>query len=239
MNGPIKPIYLFADSQLLFWKNEGKLYMQSIRDRIETANPSAAYIGASNDDNPAYYSIFQAAMQSIGIRNCRQIRANFSDGDEQFLATADLILLAGGDVRKGWHTFVNNGIKQLITKRYYDGVVLIGISAGAVQLGLGCLPSESISPADFEYTFKFIPYLIDVHNEDKDWRHLKHAVRTMGNKIVGFGIPSSGGLVYHADQTLEAIRVPANEFSMNGDKMMYCLVYPPTSDVKECFEMNA
>lgn len=237
MNGPIKPIYLLADSQLLFWKNEEVLFLQSIRDRIDSAEPSAAYIGASNHDNPEFYSIFQAAMQGIGVRNYRMIQSTFSEEDEQFLASADIILLAGGDVHKGWETFMETGMKNSITKRYYEGAVLIGVSAGAVQLALGHLAPGSVTPAEFEYTFKFVPFLLDVHDEDKHWARLKHTVRTMGNNMAGLGIPSGGGIIYHADQTLEAVRQPVNEFTMNQEKMMYCLVYPPDADVKECFEV--
>jgi len=236
MNGPIKPIYLFADSQLLFWKNEATLLLQSLRDGIDAEDPKAAYIGASNDDNPEYYSIFQAAMEGIHIRNTRMTQSTFSKEEKEFLSSADIILLAGGDVHKGWEIFVDTEIKGIITKRYYEGAALMGVSAGAVQLGLGNLAPGSVSPGDFEYMFKFVPFLFDVHDEEKHWSRLKHTVRTMGNNMVGLGLPSGGGMIYYPDQTLEAIRYPAHEFSLNGEKLLYCLVYPPEKEIRECFE---
>src|SRR5581483_1141325 len=97
-----QPIYLFADSQLLFWKPGGSLFCRSLRDWLAAAAPKAAYLGASNADNPEYYSLFEAAMAAIGIEQCRMIRSRFSADDETFINEADLILLAGGSVARGW-----------------------------------------------------------------------------------------------------------------------------------------
>ena len=52
MQVPIKPIFLLADSQLLFWKENENLFLKTIREHIDNENPKAAYIGASNGDNP-------------------------------------------------------------------------------------------------------------------------------------------------------------------------------------------
>ena len=63
----VKPLFLLADSQLLFWRRGGAPFLNSVRDVIDVSSPKAAYIGASNADDPEYYSIFVAAMEMIGI----------------------------------------------------------------------------------------------------------------------------------------------------------------------------
>ena len=236
MYGPIKPIYLFADSQLLFWKNDGRLFIESVKSHIEPENVKAAYIGASNDDTPEYYSIFEAAMNGIGISDCRMIQSKFSPVDNLFLKDADLILLAGGDVKKGWDTFVKSGMKDLIIKKYYSGAVLIGLSAGAVQLCLGGWSNDEIYVDNIIYTFKLGPFLLGVHEEKEDWSRLKRSVRVIGNSMKGIGISSGGGLIYHPDHSLEAIRFPVHEFSIKNKKFVYCLLYPPSEKEKECVE---
>jgi hypothetical protein len=57
-------IYLLADSQLLFWHEDGKLFIESIRTSVRHDSPKAAYVGASNGDNPDYYSLFVATKQT-------------------------------------------------------------------------------------------------------------------------------------------------------------------------------
>ena len=78
-----KPIFLFADSQLLFWNQNGKPFLNTIRDFLTQIRPKAAYIGASNGDEPTFYSIFEAAMDSIDIRDRR--RQGMCDRNAQLL----------------------------------------------------------------------------------------------------------------------------------------------------------
>lgn len=236
MQGPIKPIYLFADSQLLFWKQDNSFFIDSIFDQIQSENPKASYIGASNNDAPEYYSIFKSAMNSIGITDCRMIQSKFLPVDEAYLNDSAIILLSGGDLKKGWDTFVRTGIKDAIIKKYYAGAVLIGVSAGAVQLCLGGWQNGEIYADNMIDTFKLGTFLLDVHDEKNDWSHLKRSVRVLGNTIKGIGIPSGGGIIYHPDQSIEAIRYPFNEFSIRNNKLVHCLIYPQSQEQKDCVE---
>lgn len=135
-----KPIFLLADSQLLFYKNEDGLFLDRIKELIQEevneAEMKAAYIGASNNDNPQFYEIFESAMQQIDVRKCRMIKSNPDTEDNKFLNGADIILLAGGDTNKGWDVIRRNGWDEIITEKHSKGTILIGVSAGAVQLGM-------------------------------------------------------------------------------------------------------
>lgn len=131
-----QPLYLFADSQLLFWKRRDRLLLEEALDGLGRDTPlSAAYIGASNGDRPEYYGIFEAAMDALGVTDRRMIDSSFGPADRAFLERAWLIVLAGGDVRLGWDTFEHTGMKDVILRRHTQGAVLVGVSAGAVQLG--------------------------------------------------------------------------------------------------------
>ncbi|MDT5257331.1 MAG: hypothetical protein QOD10_2411 [Mycobacterium sp.] len=53
---PPQPLYLLADSQLLFWKRQDRLLLATALDGLARDTPvSAAYIGASNGDRPEFY----------------------------------------------------------------------------------------------------------------------------------------------------------------------------------------
>jgi cyanophycinase len=226
MDMPLQPIYLFADSQLLFWSNKGTLFLDSLRGLIVSTAPKAAYIGASNGDDPQFYSIFEAAMANIGIRDCRMILSSFTSIDEVFLNEADIILLAGGDVERGWRVFNQSGLTELVIKRSQEGAVLIGISAGAVQLGLYGLVQEEESLNKLIDMFKLVPFLIGAHEERHKWKSLREAIELLEGSAKGIGIPTGGGLIYYPDQSIEAIRYPSNEFSMREGLIISSLLLP-------------
>jgi len=223
----LKPIYLFADSQLLFWKDEGRLFLDSVRDLIERPQPKAAYIGASNGDDLAFYSLFQGAMEGIGIRDCCMLHSQLSEGEASFLNEADLILLAGGDVQRGWEAFRKNGVCEAVVKRYLEGAVLIGISAGSVQLGWFGWPAGELAENRLFDTFKLVPFVVDAHDEKNAWRNLRQSVHFCGGVVSGIGLPAGGGLIYHTNHTAEAIRYPVVELFLRGGEIAHSLLLPP------------
>lgn len=167
----------------------------------------AAYVGASNGDNPDFYSIFVAAMEGVGISDCRMIPSALSEADLAYLNNADIILLTGGDVELGWRTFVTNGLDKHIVRRYFEGATLIGISAGAVQLGLGGLSADG----SLIETFQLVPFIIGAHEEADNWKTMKHLVRLSPTNTNAIGLPTGGGALYHPNQTLEPLRHPLVE----------------------------
>ena len=234
MSFPIKPIYLLADSQLLFWSEDGALFLQRIRDDIDKENPKAAYIGASNGDQPEFFSIFEAAMESIGITDCRMIFSDYQSEDRDFLNEADIILLAGGDVAMGWRAFEQTGMGQDIIQRYYGSATLIGISAGAVHLGLkgwsGEMPEDEDDLFD---TFKLIPFVLDAHDEANQWQRLRKLVSVSDEYIKGMGLPTGGGLVYHPDHTIQPIRHSIVEFYRQDEDVVQTLLFPGSEETGE------
>ncbi len=234
----LKPLYLLADSQLLFWKDEeGEPFVHTVRARLETVEPAAAYIGASNGDDPAFYSIFEAAMDEAAISSRRMIFSELDAEALDFVDRADWIVLAGGDVARGWQTFKQNGLSQILMRRYYEGALLMGISAGAVQLGLGTVLAEddAASPQAIEplETFRLVPHLIGAHQEAEDWRPLAAAVRRFGGHARGYGIPAGGGMIYHRDHTIEPLRRPLVEFSLHGETVSQSVLLPGAAEVEE------
>src|SRR5215472_1459840 len=135
MDRAIKPVFLLADSQLLFWREGGRPFLARAAELLAADGVSgpvrAAYLGASNGDAPEFYDLFVAAMAEIGIADCRLIPTAVAAEDHAYLESADLILLAGGDVERGWRAFEHAGLPPKLLARYYAGALLVGISAGA------------------------------------------------------------------------------------------------------------
>jgi cyanophycinase len=220
----IKPLYLLADSQLLFVKGGGDSLSERIRADLDSANPKAAYIGASNGDQPEFYSLFQAAMESMGISNCRLVPSQPSREDISFLENAELIVLSGGDVERGWQVFEQNGLKELVPRKRFDGAVLMGVSAGAVQLGLGCL-SNAAQPKSLDM-FRFAPFYVGAHDEENDWWDLRALVNLSQADTRAIGIPAGGGAVYQSDGTLEPIRKHLTELTKESARITENVLAP-------------
>ncbi len=206
----LKPTILLADSQLLFWRENGQLLIErvvkeKVRDRLK-----AAYVGASNGDHPDFYEIFVAAMEGMGIFDCRMIPSAVSEADIAFLNDADIILLAGGDVETGWRVFLTNGLSGHIVRRYFEGATLIGVSAGAVQLGLCGLAADG----SLIETFKVVPFIIGAHEESNNWKTTTELLRLSGPGKTAIGLPTGGGAIYHPDHTVEALRHPLVELPL-------------------------
>ncbi|HEY0510515.1 MAG TPA: Type 1 glutamine amidotransferase-like domain-containing protein [Thermoanaerobaculia bacterium] len=223
----IKPIFLLADSQLLFWRDEeGKHFLDRARALIETDEPGralrAAYLGASNGDAPEFYELFVGAMGEIDIRDCHHVPARPSAQDLAFLDQADLILLAGGDVRRGWEAFAASGVKDKLTERYYAGALLMGVSAGAVQLGLKGSDEDGSQTFD---ALRLVPFVVDAHDEPS-WTRLLGLVARAGEHARGFGIPSGGGAIYHPDYSVEPVRNPLTEVELGENGPRQALVFP-------------
>jgi cyanophycinase-like exopeptidase len=222
----IKPIFLLADSQLLFWRDgEERRFLDRARELI-AADASdepiaAAYLGASNGDAPEFYDLFVGAMSEIGITNCRHIRSQPGDEDLAFLERADLILLSGGDVERGWKVFTETGLRDRIAARYYAGALLVGVSAGAVQLGL---KGWSEDGAELFDTLGLVPFVVDAH--DEPWSRLLLAVQRLGEHTRGLGLPAGGGAIYHPDYSVEPVRQPVVEVELTENGPRQSLLFP-------------
>lgn len=220
------PVFLLADSQLLFWEDDGEgRFVDRIAAYTGPGAPRCAYLGASNGGQPEFYSIFLAAIEAIGPAECRLIPATPSEEECEFVESADVILLAGGDVDLGWRAFEATGIRTIIERRYWDGAVIVGVSAGAVQLGTAGWPEED--PDNPFGTFGFAPFVVDAHAEATDWANLRTVVRARSEGARGIGIPSGGGLLYHADGTLEAVRHTLAEFTLRDGTVGSAVIFPP------------
>lgn len=230
MDGPVKPIFLLADSQLLFWRrDDGALFLERLRGLLDTASPQAAYVGASNGDRPEFFELFRGAMAGIGVTDCRMIPSEPTDEDLRYFDRADVILLAGGDARRGWRVMKRNGIQRKVIERHYTGAVLMGVSAGAVQLGHHGVDEGEEGEVRLFDTFKLAPFLIDVHAEP-DWARLKAALPAAEANVRGLAIPSGAGAILHPDLTLEAVRSPLTEFERDaedGGEIRESLILPP------------
>lgn len=219
----IKPLYLLADSQLLFLSGDQTL-THRVRSELSQEKVKAAYLGASNKDQPEFYDLFVAAMQLVEVSQCRMVPSRPSGEDRAFLEDAGLVLLAGGDTERGWRVFEENGLKELLLRKRYEGAILMGVSAGAIQLGLGALSSDP-QPRKIDM-FGFAPFYLGAHDENNEWWDLRALVNLSSPGTRGVGIPAGAGAVYWPDGTLEPLRHPLVELVKEDNQVRETVLFP-------------
>ena len=208
---PFAPLFLLADSRLLFPTSENPSLLDRVRRHLPD-DPSSAYLGAANGDDADAWALFEAAMDGAGIRRRRMVRSAFPDDDRAWLAEAELVVLAGGDPERGWRLFRQAGIDDVLRERYAAGAVLLGVSAGAVHLGWDHLD--------------LVPALVGAHEEREGWADLARRVRRSPTPVRGLGLPFGGGLVCHPDGTIEPLRLPVHELVPEGGDLRHGLLLP-------------
>src|SRR5690242_18937170 len=103
-SGP-RPLYLLADSQLLFWKHGRELFLYSILQASGSSRPNVAYLGASNGDSSDAHAIMTVAMEQVEVGDLCRFRSAPTEEDQKFVDTAVVLILAGGDPVAGWNVF--------------------------------------------------------------------------------------------------------------------------------------
>ena len=214
---------MLADSQLLFWTERGRPFLERVRERLGGGQPVAAYVGAPNGDRPEFFSIFQAAMEQVGIRDCRMIRSEYGPDDRASMLAAGVVLLAGGDVARGWRVMERTGMAADLVACHRSGVVLMGVSAGAVLLGQKGWAEDEGEPRPFD-TLGLVPLVVDAHDEARGWDRLRGVIQDRPGELHGVGIPTGGGLVYGPDGGVRSVRYPATRFSVKGAEVQATLL---------------
>jgi cyanophycinase len=213
----LQSLYLLADSQPLFWRSGA--FLRGVCQAGGSTKPNVAYVGASNGDSSEAYGIFEAAFDQVDTTSTHWVRAAFCAEDRRFLESADVIVLAGGDVEAGWNAFSETGMRDVIETRYRAGAVLIGVSAGAVQFGKYASLPDAHGSQKLLQTFGLIDFLVDVHDEKRDWQALAATIQLLEGAVRGLGIPHGAALIAHADGTFEPAGRAVEEFVLTEGRL--------------------
>lgn len=202
--GTSELLFLVADSRPLFDDRFAARITKALPSPAVSAK--AAYLGAANGDAPEPFDLFCAVMDRIGVRERMHVHAAPTEREKEFLAAADLLLLAGGDVAAGWRAFEKAGIVDVLRARHAAGALLVGVSAGAVHIGTAAAFDPDVK------LLSLVPYAVCVHDEP-DWASGLAVVERGAGAHVGLGIPFGGAVVVHADRSVDPVGKPVTEIT--------------------------
>ena len=214
---PLPKLFVTADSISLFTPSFFKEVVgRSIGTVIEASGSqrtACLYFGASNGDNPDYYDVFQAAVEQLSVSRhaltCHHVRADDPNA-EALMHEAVLIVLSGGSVHLGWDAFKRHGIDSALRRAAQADVVILGVSAGAIQMGKLGYTGSTERDAELYDTLGLSRFIFAAHDEDEDWRAIRAALAKVpvGQGITGLGLPKGSAAALHADGAVEPFLKP-------------------------------
>ncbi len=187
--------------------------------------PSIAYIGAASGDDPGFFRRLASAFKDAGAGTVHLAPLAHADSDtdtaRQLLMAADLIFISGGDVKAGMHCLKHHKIPPLLRQLHKTGKPLVGLSAGSIMLAQCWV--DWVNPEDDSTASPFpclglAPLLCDTHAEDDDWQELKTLLKLLPEELVGYGIPSGGGIRV-AGPNVVALAQPIQRFCRIKDHL--------------------
>lgn len=239
------PIFLLADSNPFFNKSL-KAFPDLVRsilaekrtksNKTHQSSKSAVYIGVCNGNSPDFFTIFVCAMEQFGFStdDSRMISTQFSSEERGLLMSAEVLVIGGGDPKIGWTKMQENGMDMAIRRFRERGGVIIGVSAGAMILGVSSW-AEPVTPAssslrssassteqeEFQ-TLGLVPLLLSAHDEKNDWQCLQTALRHLAKdqwgNLLGIGLPA-GSVAAYESQENSLIQICGLPFKKFGKRL--------------------
>lgn len=120
-------------------------------------NPKALFISTASNDSVGYWEVFQKVYgKKLGCKTdvLYLLREKLSKKEiEKKILSADIIYVGGGNTLKMMRAWRKNGVDVLLRKAHKKGIILSGLSAGAIcwfQYGLSDSRSFS-NPNDVSF----------------------------------------------------------------------------------------
>jgi len=195
---------------------------------------TAVYLGAANQDDENYFAMYQAVAERAGATHCMHVKEkSMGPSDAEFIRNrCCLVILGGGDTPHAWRVFLTHGIDSALHDAIDAGVPVLGISAGAIQLGVvgltdpdhrirfrgplkpvhGPASGAARAPAGQDeveapyWALGRLPLIAAAHEEANGWAALRAGLASMhavGLQYAGLGLPYGSGVALLPDGTLE------------------------------------
>ena len=219
------PIYLLAGGPGAKRQSPDPILQMALRELGKT-KPTVAYIGAAHGDSLMFFLFIKRLITAAGAGKVELVPLVKKKSDiekaQSIIQSADCIFVSGGDVKEGMRVLTERSVIALIKKRYNEGALIIGVSAGSIMLAKQWIdwPDENNeASAELFPCMNIAPVLCDTHGEEDEWNELNSLVRLTDGDQIGYGIPSGGAMRISPDGVVEAISMPLFRIEQRGGKI--------------------
>ena len=219
------PIYLLAGGPGAKRQSPDPILQMALRELGKT-KPTVAYIGAAHGDSLMFFLFIKRLITAAGAGKVELVPLVKKKSDiekaQSIIQSADCIFVSGGDVKEGMRVLTERSVIALIKKRYNEGALIIGVSAGSIMLAKQWIdwPDENNeASAKLFPCMNIAPVLCDTHGEEDEWNELHSLMRLAEGDQIGYGIPSGGAMRISPDGVVEAISMPLFRIEQQGSKI--------------------
>ena len=219
------PIYLLAGGPGAKRQSPDPILQMALRELGKT-KPTVAYIGAAHGDSLMFFLFIKRLITAAGAGTVELVPLVKKKSDiekaQTIIQSADCIFVSGGDVKEGMRVLTERSVIALIKKRYNEGALIIGVSAGSIMLAKQWIdwPDENNeASAELFPCMNIAPVLCDTHGEEDEWNELHSLVHLTEGDQIGYGIPSGGAMRISPDGVVEAISMPLFRIEQRGGKI--------------------
>jgi cyanophycinase-like exopeptidase len=196
--------------------------------------PKVAWIGAANDDSRTWFQraadVFRKKY-GAEVELARTVGEVDPDETRRVVAAAQVIYLAGGDVGLLAERARAFGLDELIRQRHAEGVLVVGVSAGAIGLTRFWVrfPDDDADDAPAAPSrFACVGALdiaVDCHDEESDWEELRALLDVWAKdepdaRVVAYGIPSGGALEVSPDGRVTHMGPAPKRLRLDGGRIV-------------------
>ncbi len=181
---------------------------KEIKKLTRKSHPKALFIGTASNDSTGYFETFKSVYgKKLGciVDKLSLISKKYSQSEiEKKILSADLIYVGGGNTLRMLQIWKKNEVDKLLRKAYEKGIVLSGLSAGAIcWFKYGLSDSKKFSKeGKRKFNFirvkglGFLPFTISPHHiREKNKRNPALNTLIEKNKGVGLAIDDNTALI--------------------------------------------
>ncbi len=218
---PRRPLFLLAGRPKARPRaNRADPLLQQAMRACGKEHPSVGYLGSASGDDRDFFKMISALLRDAGAGEVLLAPTAAPNADlgkaRDILATADAILVSGGDVEEGMQVLGEKNLTAMVRAQSERGVVFIGLSAGSIMLARQWVrwrdPNDDSSAELFD-CMALAPVLCDTHGEADAWEELVALLRLASPGAIGYGIPSGAGLCVTPEGRLLAMGDPVHRMA--------------------------
>lgn len=186
---------------------------QKIVRSIKKDIPVFLFIGLASNYSDAYYDKIKKIYQSLGCKCIYLKKKNILNNPQIVLdkiSQADIIYIGGGDSIKLIEEIKKYHLNDLLSDSYLRGVLLVGVSAGAILLSKEGFSDSYIlrgekDSYDFVKGLSFVDITICPHYEKDSLKRLQLKEKLKDDNFTVYCLENNTALWFH-DEKIEIIK---------------------------------
>ena len=169
-------------------------------------HPAVGFVGTATGDSDLYVAKFYSAYAELGARPSHLPLFARTPDPREFLMRQDIVYVGGGNTRSMLAVWREWGVAEILREAWQAGVLLAGISAGAICWFRQCVTdswADRLRPLD---GLGFLPGSCCPHYDgEAERRPTLHGLLRDGSLIPGVAIEDGAALHYVGESLHRAV----------------------------------